>query len=739
MSKVALELNQFKHLKSDDKSTTLQHKDGHILTIAHDKIHPEMKSQLQALSKVSQAAETPLQSKESVKMANGGISHQKKAKYCAYCGGMAHSGECMADGGKVAEKARKPFEMPKPMPESGISHQPTENKLDYTNFKKENADKNKQYKREEMLDKARKSYAEGDEVTADPNQVTSQMPEQQYANIPAEAPRQSDPPDLNQVPPDLVEKRKIYDKIFATSPKGVQTMPERTGGLPTDSYFFDIKGNPQTPSNIDPDVWSQTEAMYTGQQQEKANKQQTQIQDMAKQNAARQAAGLAPLPPPTDMAISAPNSPADQTQEAIKQPNTPTDLTAQNTPPVNPMNGMEAGFNTQIAGLQNQANALSNEGKMNAAILNKDAENRQLALGAYQNTLNGLNREVAAHEQDIRDGYIDPNKYWTGYKAPNGEMVGGHSKVASAIGLILAGFNPTNNPNAAMNMLKYQMDQSMEAQKSNLNSQHNLLRANLEQFRNMRDAQDMTRIMMNDAASHQLMASAAKAQGPLAQAAAQQAIGPLQREKAMLMNRIGLNQTMLNLAQGKQGNGNPEDTGAAEHIINAMRVWDPEGAKTYSQTVVPHVGVATEPVEPAVRQQLIGHQVLRSGLQDLQNFVNSHSTKLGNPLDPDYVRGQQKVQKLQAAIRESVLGTVYREGEQPLLDKFLKGNPAGLLKDFVTKPQLQELIDSNNRDYNIKRQGAGMQPVPIQQAQQFKTVNGVKYMRGPKGEAIPVK
>lgn len=49
MSKVSLDLKQFQHVKSDDKTTTLRHKDGHELTIAHKALSPEYQEQLKAL------------------------------------------------------------------------------------------------------------------------------------------------------------------------------------------------------------------------------------------------------------------------------------------------------------------------------------------------------------------------------------------------------------------------------------------------------------------------------------------------------------------------------------------------------------------------------------------------------------------------------------------------------------------------------------------------------------------
>lgn len=49
MSRIKLDLNSFKHVKSDKHSTILQHKDGHQLTLAHNALSPESREQLHAL------------------------------------------------------------------------------------------------------------------------------------------------------------------------------------------------------------------------------------------------------------------------------------------------------------------------------------------------------------------------------------------------------------------------------------------------------------------------------------------------------------------------------------------------------------------------------------------------------------------------------------------------------------------------------------------------------------------
>jgi len=55
MSRVALDLNMFKHVKSDKHTTTLRHKDGHTLTISHSSLSPDYRAQLESLSKAKMA------------------------------------------------------------------------------------------------------------------------------------------------------------------------------------------------------------------------------------------------------------------------------------------------------------------------------------------------------------------------------------------------------------------------------------------------------------------------------------------------------------------------------------------------------------------------------------------------------------------------------------------------------------------------------------------------------------
>lgn len=64
MSQNIFDPKLYKHVKSDKHSTTLKHKKGHTLTIAHNVISPKMRSALEALSKIPQENATESQAQE---------------------------------------------------------------------------------------------------------------------------------------------------------------------------------------------------------------------------------------------------------------------------------------------------------------------------------------------------------------------------------------------------------------------------------------------------------------------------------------------------------------------------------------------------------------------------------------------------------------------------------------------------------------------------------------------------
>lgn len=203
------------------------------------------------------------------------------------------------------------------------------------------------------------------------------------------------------------------------------------------------------------------------------------------------------------------------------------------------------GLTDQTTGIQSQANAEAAVGQQQAKVLNAQVAKQQAAIGAFQDHYNSLDQERKGFQSDLENNHIDPNQYL-------GNM-GTAAKISTALGMILggAGAGVLHQENPVTKFLGDQINRDIQAQQANMGKQESLLSANMRQFGNLRDATDMTRIMMNDVVGNQLKAAAARSSDPMAKARAQQAIGQIETQAAPIMSQIAMRKTLL----GGQANG----------------------------------------------------------------------------------------------------------------------------------------------------------------------------------------
>ncbi len=645
LKKLGLDPSKFKHVSSDDKSTTLQHKDGHTLRIAHSVLSPKMQEQLKALSKIAPAAATDDQKQES------------DDKY-----------------GKVTVKDNQP----------------------------------------------RQNFAKGSGPIQEDPPKDSQEFAAELANPPATRELTG-----SAIDPDKARQREIYKNLEALDLSGVPGQQK-----------------PFNPINAKLALEQQTSEKVKNDQAVEAQKAKIMQENQMRAQFGQPLLALPntpsgnPIPgsldanPATDMtpsereAASAINGKMQGIQDQLIAPASAAPAAAQQPAETNQITGnedygslMKKGANLQIQSANDQAQALGNLGAAKAAVENQNIQDRQKAQAQYQQRFDALETERQAHMQDIRDAHIDPNKYWTGDKNGNGS----HSKVASAIGMILAGFNPAGGENAAVNFLKFQMDKNLDAQKENLNSQNNLLRANLAQFGNLKEATMMTQLMQADLVASELNKAADTAASPLAKAAAKAASGQILQQYAPLQQRLAMMQSMNDLGS------DPSSTGAAEHMLQYQRMYMPELAKDTEARLIPGIGLAKVPVPQAVRDQLLAQQELEQAVTNLQSFIQSHGGLINRLSPSDRAKAAALVLPVQAKFREGTLGTVYREGEQPLLDKAVKGQPLDLASYFInTEPtKLATMLETNRQQSNITRKQLGL-PLIQQQNRQPQSSTGAQ-------------
>jgi hypothetical protein len=800
MSKVSLDLSQFKHVKSDDRTTTLKHRDGHILTIANKALKPEHQQQLSALSGVSKQSQTPDQSMEArAQMAGGGDAKDHKPEsmldYKPYAkGGMSRSDidknmqsphpekqydskmpdakmPFAAEGGKVKESKPEPPKKP-------------ENTLNYNDIRQRKREMNVEEARKPIMpkmadggspptvlagqsdpgpapkvdlttsEKARKASSGADNGGSIPSldEAINRLKNAwacggkismagggRVMMVEGGDPADQEPVDMSQFnAPDYSDPSNV--------PVATQTPDQETynsaykQGL---SNYDTMSGNNQpgragVASLLDP----QDKEVYAADQginAVKLRQEDKEQQDLAKDAKALQInklntqlskIGAPPIPgtvSPNLQDIESNSVP--QAQGFAPQDNQDQDDDSDQSQPKPGQPGLmdqqgllQSGLEQERAGQQNYAAAVGKQGEAQAAALDQHVKDSQTAQMAYKTSFDVLNQERLNHIQDIQNGYINPDAYWDN-----------HSKVAAGIGMILAGFNPTNSPNAATNFLKYQIDNSINAQAKNLEAKGNLLAANLHQFGNLKDAADQTRLMMADQLTAQLNSAAAKAAGPMAQANAQKAIGEINRTYAPLGMQLSMRQALMGLA------GGGGSSGSVEQLMNYM---DASGgnSKPYRERYVPgFVGInggsfASSPVPDSFKNELASYQNVGRLMNEARALSNKPWTSLSVE---ERAKGQALMGELQGAIRQAEGQGVYKESEAKFMKGILGTNPAGALAKFSTEPKLQELQKIKQAEAAGK---AAVYGLKLQQApqQEIRVKNGKRYMRGPGGVAVPV-
>ena len=196
-------------------------------------------------------------------------------------------------------------------------------------------------------------------------------------------------------------------------------------------------------------------------------------------------------------------------------------------------------YNSQMQGLEQEAQAQSQLGQAQAGTLQNQAISQKNALDHYQQAYQDLDQENKNFMDDVAAGHIDPKKFL-------GDM-STLQKAKTAVGLILGGIGGglTHQENPALKFLNAQIDRDIQAQQANLSNKQTLLSANLHRFGNLRDATDMTRLMMNGMMQTELQGQAAKAATPMAQANLLKAKGAIEAQQAPMFQQMAMRQALM--------------------------------------------------------------------------------------------------------------------------------------------------------------------------------------------------
>lgn len=209
-------------------------------------------------------------------------------------------------------------------------------------------------------------------------------------------------------------------------------------------------------------------------------------------------------------------------------------------------NALTKGIGEQKAGLFGEAKDVGAQGNEQAQALQSSAMAQQQLLKNYQTNYNQLDTERQKWMSDIQNQKVDPNRFMS--------SMGTGQRVSTAIGLILGGMGGglLHQKNPALEYLNDQINRDIAAQQTDLGKKENLLSANMKQFGNIKDATDMTRVMLNDAASMQLKQIAAKYQGKIEGDRALAGAGQIDSNTAQALSTVAARRSaMSGMAPGQ--------------------------------------------------------------------------------------------------------------------------------------------------------------------------------------------
>lgn len=591
---MSLFLKGWKKVSSDKHTTTMQHSNGHKMTILHSALSPKHRGDLAGLDIVAHQDGFSGKKDNNSKQSNPKLEESKKSPLMADGGKVSDAEEYdpyadpvlnpkaspspspepkMADGGKLQDKIPEPnkkaaADFSKGVNQSGWQPEQWAKNIKSAVGMKDGGKVDQGFSKEYFESEAKIAEANNDPKLAaimrgKPSPEASPKPAPKMAGgggveppfgkeyFDQEAALVSDP---------KLKEALIYGEhppagsaqVEAPSPQSEPAMPqveapdpavsrkrEIYNTLAPEPFKINESGNTQ---RLDPTYWGRAEELFNQEQQGKANEQQQAAQSGLAENQARKAAGLPEVqaPPMPEQPAVGPSASANVQQPSVQPPK--GQPSAQNQDPFGTnatMESFQQGLGEAKAGIGAEARAIGQQGAAEALALHDSVQKQQAAQHDYQSNYNRLEEERQNFQQDLKDQHIDPNHYMN--------SLGTVGKVRTAIGLILGGMGAgvTHQENTALKFLQSQIDRDIHAQAAEMGKKENLLKANMQQFGNLHDAMSMTRMMQNDIVSMQLKEAAAKSMDPLARARALQAAGKLDMDTSSMQGQMAMRRTLL--------------------------------------------------------------------------------------------------------------------------------------------------------------------------------------------------
>lgn len=373
-----------------------------------------------------------------------------------------------------------------------------------------------------------------------------------------------------------------------------------------------------------------------------------------------------------------------------------------------------------------------------------------------QNDLNHLTAEGQLWQQDLNNGHITPKTYGDLFAQKN--TLG---KISTGFGLLLSGMGAglTHQPNALLAMMDNQIKNDLDAQKNSKDNAQNFLKINQQALMNQANIKNITadvntkayalsKIQMNSAALHGLAEQVQKMpEGSPQRAQAEKTLAVLnnsvQNDNYSLADRAASASAFAKMLRIGESGSSDEQT--FQNQTSMMRMLGPVGEKRAEDMERKHFpglpGQASKAMSEDTEKQLTSGIDFDKKLARFVDWTEKHSGSI-NPKEIN--AGHALASELQGAYRQATNGGVYKESEQNFIGKLIDSDPTKFFNSIRVVPQLKAMQNENKArlDNIAKSKGfAGYPGARQDQGQsqpQIKVVNGIKYMRGPNGEAVKV-
>jgi hypothetical protein len=419
------------------------------------------------------------------------------------------------------------------------------------------------------------------------------------------------------------------------------------------------------------------------------------------------------MPAPIDTQTRMPQSVAPVMPELVVPQTTAPSMTmpAPSSPSV--QDPMAASFAMRESGIKDIAGAQAAAAKAQAAAYDEQVKQMAAAEQHYQAEHAKLDAEHKQLTDSIAHDKVDPNRMWNNMSTGN--------KVLAAIGVALSGIGAglmgrPDLANSGMSVIKSAIDKDIEAQKDELGKKQSLLSENVRRYGDLNTATQMTRMQLNAVTQAQVAKAAAQSGSAQAAGNAKMMLADLSMQANQMKSDMALKQ------MAKQG-------GEYDPAVLVPRIVPKE-----------HQKAVFDEIQRAQNTRHMGDSILKafdetakdtSGLGALTSMVKTprSAQALHQAMQPTFA-------DLEGTVRQAAMDNTFQNITPTATDSSadLKTKRAAL-EDYLKS----KMSAPTAKGFGIDLDKFGSTTTRGVSTPQTKTVNGIKYVRGPNGEAVPVK